>query len=171
MSLGYIYIIPEPIGSARLTFDDDRYYGFMCFDILKVVRSPGCDHGHDEESRNGRDIRIDILDDYIWTPEWFRVRLGQYRSSGRLSGIWALMGFSGKEGKGAREPPQAQSELGGGPAPLSFLPPSSSFPLLLQVGKGGILLPVGVGLPLARLSLAGHLLPLAPIYMGVGGTP
>ena len=37
----------------------------MSFDVPKVVRSPGCDHGHDEESRNGRDIKIDILDDYI----------------------------------------------------------------------------------------------------------
>ena len=34
----------------------------MHFDVPKVVRSPGCDHGHDEESRNGRDIKIDILD-------------------------------------------------------------------------------------------------------------
>ena len=43
-------------------------------------------------------------------------------------GIWALMGFSGKEGKGAREgaPPQAQFELGGGLAP-TFLPPSFLF--------------------------------------------
>ena len=39
----------------------------------KIVRSPGCDHGHDEESRNGRDIKIDILDDYIRTSERFRV--------------------------------------------------------------------------------------------------
>ena len=45
----------------------------MCFDVPKVVRSPGYDHGHDEESRNGRDIKIDILDDYIRTPEVFRV--------------------------------------------------------------------------------------------------
>ena len=45
----------------------------MCFGVPKIVRSPGCDHGHDEESRNGRDIKIDILDDYIWTPERFRV--------------------------------------------------------------------------------------------------
>ena len=36
----------------------------MCFDVLKVVRSPGFDHEHDEESRNGRDIKIDILDGY-----------------------------------------------------------------------------------------------------------
>ena len=39
----------------------------MSFDVPKFVRSPGCDHGHDEESRNGRDIKIDILDDYVWT--------------------------------------------------------------------------------------------------------
>ena len=60
------------------------------------------------------------------------------------------MGLSGREGKEAKEgapTPQAQSELGGGPAPLSFLPPSSSFLLPLQIGKGGVLLPVGVGLP------------------------
>ena len=38
------------------------------FDVLKIVRSLGCDHGHDEESRNGREIKIDILDGYIRTP-------------------------------------------------------------------------------------------------------
>ena len=47
----------------------------MSFDVPKLVRSPGCDHGHDEESRNGRDIKIDILDGYIRTPEVFRVIL------------------------------------------------------------------------------------------------
>ena len=45
----------------------------MSFDVPKLVRSPGCDHGHDEESRNGRDIKIDILDGYIRRPEVFRV--------------------------------------------------------------------------------------------------
>ena len=34
----------------------------------------------------------------------------------------------------------------GGAAPLSFSPTPPSLPLLLQLGKGGILLPVGVGL-------------------------
>ena len=53
MSLGHVYIVLEPVGSACLTFDDDRYYEFMRFDVPKVVRSPGCDHGLDEESRNG----------------------------------------------------------------------------------------------------------------------
>ena len=71
MSLGHVYIVLESVGSARLTFDDDRYYEFMCFDVPKVVRSPGYDHGHDKESRNGRDIKIDILDGYIWTSEVF----------------------------------------------------------------------------------------------------
>ena len=75
MCLGHVYIVLEPVGSACLTFGDDRYYEFMCFDVRKVVRSPGYDHGHDEVSRNGRDIKIDILDGYIRTPEVFRVIL------------------------------------------------------------------------------------------------
>ena len=45
----------------------------MSFDVPKLVRSPGCDHGHNEESRNGRDIKIDILDDSIRTLEVFQV--------------------------------------------------------------------------------------------------
>ena len=44
----------------------------MCFDIPKIVRCPGYDHSPYEESRNGRDIKIDILDDYIRTPDEFR---------------------------------------------------------------------------------------------------
>ena len=101
MSLGHVYIVLEPVGSARLTFDDDWYYEFMCFDVLKVVQSPGCDHGHDEESRNGRDVKIDILDDYVWTPEWFRKVSDIYRSTGGYrnhppsppgGSYWALAG-------------------------------------------------------------------------------
>ena len=38
----------------------------MSFDVPKVVQSPGCDHGHDEKSRNGRDMKIDILEAYVW---------------------------------------------------------------------------------------------------------
>ena len=116
----------------------------MSFDVPKVVRSPGCDHGLDEESRNGRDIKIYILDDYIWTPERFRVRLGQYRISGRLSeppgGIWALLGLSGKEGEEAKEgapPPQAQTELGRGPAPPFLLPSPLFLPSPPPNRKGG----------------------------------
>ena len=69
MCLGHVYIVLEPIGSARLKFGDDRYYEFLCFHVPKVVRSPGYDHGHDEESLNGRDVKIDILEAYIWTSE------------------------------------------------------------------------------------------------------
>ena len=58
--LGHVYIVLEPVGSARLMFGDDWYYEFMWFDVPKVVRSPGCDHGHDKESLNGRDVKIDI---------------------------------------------------------------------------------------------------------------
>ena len=71
MSLGHVYIVLEPVGSARLTFSDDRYYEFMCFDVPKVVRSSGCYHGHEEESLNGRDVKIDILEGYIRTSERF----------------------------------------------------------------------------------------------------
>ena len=56
----------------------------MCFDVPKVVQSPGYDHGHDEESRNGRDIKIDILEAYIWTSEWFLVVRAFFRRIGRL---------------------------------------------------------------------------------------
>ena len=65
MSLGHVSIVLEPVGSARLTLGDDRYYEFMCFDVPKVVRSPAYDHGHDEESRNGRYIKINILEGYV----------------------------------------------------------------------------------------------------------
>ena len=85
MSLCHVYIVLEPVGSARLMFDDDRYYEFMCFDVPKVVRSPGWDRGHDEESRNGRAIKIDILEGYIRTLERFwvvRVFIGVPESYG-----------------------------------------------------------------------------------------
>ena len=58
----------------------------MSFDVPKVVRSPGCDHGHDEESQNGRDIKIDILEAYIWISEVFRVKSGFYRKNREVIG-------------------------------------------------------------------------------------
>ena len=67
----------------------------------KVVRSPGCDHGLDEESQNGRDIKIDIFDDYVWTSEVFRASSGIYRSTGGYrnppGSIMGLMGLNGEE--------------------------------------------------------------------------
>ena len=56
----------------------------MCFDVPKVVRSPGCDHGHDEESQNGREVKINILKGYIQTPEWFQKGSKIFQSTGRL---------------------------------------------------------------------------------------
>src|SRR3954463_4344862 len=98
MSPDHVYIVLEPVGSARLTFGDDRYYQFMCFDVSEGVRSPGCDHGHDEESRNGRDIKIDILEAYVWTSESFRVKsaiLPEHRGLPEPPG--GLLGHSGPE--------------------------------------------------------------------------
>ena len=82
VSLDHVYIVLEPVGSARLTFGDDRYYEFLCFDVPKVVRSPRYDHGHDKESWNGRVVKIDILDDYVRTSERFREVSDIYRSTG-----------------------------------------------------------------------------------------
>ena len=78
----------------------------MSFDVPKLVRSPGCDHGHNEESRNGRDIKIDILDDYIRTPEVFRViseKTGVPEGYRKPPGeVMGLMGLSGeREGQPA----------------------------------------------------------------------
>ena len=64
----------------------------MHFDVPKVVRSPGCDHGHDEESRNGRDVKINILEAYVWISKVFRVKSGFYQSTG---GYWNPPGVIG----------------------------------------------------------------------------
>ena len=101
----------------------------MYFDVPKFVRSPGYDHGHDEESRNGRDIKIDILDGYIWTPERFRRSLELREVTGTPREVygpyWAHVGGREKEqGRGAR-PPKPNTNWGGGPAP-PFLSPSPS---------------------------------------------
>ena len=70
----------------------------MCFDVPKVVRNPGYEHGYDEESRNGRDIKVDILDGYIRTLEVFQViseKTGVpegYRNPPPQGKDWAYMG-------------------------------------------------------------------------------
>src|SRR4051812_9362506 len=113
----------------------------MHFDVPKVVRSPGCDHGHDEESRNGRDINIDILDGYIRTPELFQVvseKTGV--SEGLPEPPGEVLGLSGPEGReraAAQEvarPPSwgVRIGLGGGARPPFPSPSLSlSFPLSL----------------------------------------
>ena len=104
----------------------------MVFDVPKVVRSPGCDDGHDEGSRNVRDVKIDILDDYIRTSERFqviRVFFGVPESYG--NSYWALMGHTGKEGKtskGGRTPPHGLVRIGLGKGGARFLPSPFPFP-------------------------------------------
>ena len=108
----------------------------MSFDVPKVVRSPGCDYGHDEEFRNGRHMKNDILEAYIWISEVFRVKSGFYRSTEGLpeppGAYWAIVGLCGKE---ERRPGQGRAPLplvrigqgeGGGAPPFSFRSPSSS---------------------------------------------
>ena len=155
----------------------------MSFDVPKVVRNPGCDHGHDEDSRNGRDIKIDILEAYIWISESFRVKSAFYRSTGRLpeppGGLLGLHGPRGRRGK----------EAGGGRAPLPFLvrigqgkgggappflplfhlfPPTSPSPTRKEGSPtpGGSRTP-----PLARPPWPAASSPLDPLYTGVGGHP
>ena len=134
MSLGHVYIVLEPVGFARLTFDDDRYYEFMGFDVPKVVRSPGCDHGHDEESQNSRDINIDILEGYVWTSEGFQMSSGSTGVPGVFGtprGVngpyWALKGEKRRQSGVARAPrpnPNWGRVWGG----LSFSPSSLPSP-------------------------------------------
>ena len=142
----------------------------MYFDIPKVFRSPGCDHGHVEESRNGRDKKIDILDDYIRTPEVFRV-ISQ--KTGVPEGLpeppGEVLGLSGPEGREEEAtkvgvPPPSPIRIGVGVGPPFLLPPHF-FPLLV-----GVLLLLGGGLPPPwRASRAGRPPPLLLYIHGQGG--
>ena len=82
------------------------------FDVPKFVRSPGCDHGHDEESRNGRDIKIDILEAYVWISEVFRTFLektgvpeGYRNPPGEVMGPMGLSGEREGQPKVGHAPP------------------------------------------------------------------
>ena len=148
----------------------------MHFDVPKVVRSPGCDHGHDEESRNGRDVKIDILDDYIRSSERFRVIrvfFGVPESYGNSPGsIWALLGHTGIEERGQKEggarPPSGPNwtREGGCTLPSFFfpLPFSYSHKERRSPTPGGSRTP-----PLARPPPRPAASPLAPLYTGAGG--
>ena len=150
----------------------------MCFDVTKIVRSPECDHGHDEESRNGRDMKIDILEGYVWRPEWFRGVSDIYRSTGGLpeppgefSGPrWALV-EKRRAGQGrprAPSPPSPNRTRKGGVAPPFPLspPPFPSPPRQ----EGGAPLPVGVGLLQAHPLGAGRTYP-SLLYIRGQGAP
>ena len=65
-------MVPEPVGSTHLRFGDARVVMGNSMWLPKVVRSPGCDPGHDEELRNGPEVKIGILDEGYWSPKLFR---------------------------------------------------------------------------------------------------
>ena len=144
----------------------------MHFDVPKVVRSPGCDHGHDEESRNGRDINIDILEAYIDILDFTGLPGGYGNPPGV---IWALLGLSGKvkglHTRAARLPPPlvllGLGEVSG--PPLSLSP--SGIPSPTRIGGGGVLLPEGVGLLLACPMMAGRPPSFEALYTETRDTP
>ena len=126
-------------------------------------------------SQNGRDVKIDILDDYIRTSERFRVIrvfFGVPKSYG--NSYWALMGHTGKERKapkGGRTPPHGLVRIGLGRGGAPFLLSPSPFPFPTPTRKGGVLLPVGVGLPPWCASPLARHHPLCSIIYGAGRHP
>ena len=87
-----------------------------------------------------------------------------------------LMGPSGGRGEAAKgqpraPPPKSELDKEGGRRPPFLSPSLLPSHVLVQQGREGVLLPVGVGLLLARLLLAGCTSPLAPLYTGAGGHP
>ena len=136
------------------------------------------DLGHDGESRNGRDIKIDILEAYVWISEVFRVKSGFYRSTGRLpeppGNLMGLNGTSGGRGEEAKgqpraPPPQGRIGQGGGRRP-PFLSSLSSFPPSPNPTREreGSPTPGRSRTPPACLLLGPAAPPLAPLYTRVG---
>ena len=58
--LGHVYIILEPVGSARLTFVGDIVLYELWELVTECCSESQIDHGHDEEIRNGLEVNIDI---------------------------------------------------------------------------------------------------------------
>ena len=77
--LGHVCMVPEPVGSTHLRFDDARVIKEVCMWLPNVVRSPGCDPGRHEEFRNGPEVKIYIWEVLFWSPEKFRVLSVTYR--------------------------------------------------------------------------------------------
>ena len=122
----------------------------LSFDVPKEFGVPD-EIGDMTRSLEMVDVKIDILDDYIRTSERFRVIrvfFGVPESYG--NSYWALIGHTEKERKapkGGRTPPHGLVRIGLGRGGVPFLLSSSPFPFPTPTRKGGILLPVGVGLP------------------------
>ena len=183
MCLGHVYIVLEPVGSARLTFDDDLYYE-LCILMTEVCLEYRMRSGTSEESLNSQDVKIDISDDHIRTSERFRVIrvfFGVPRSYENSPG--EVIGLTGSYGKGGGRPRGGGArppwvliglgEGGGAPLALSYSLSLSLFPsLLLRKGKGFLL---GLGSP-SRTPYSWHAprgaaSPLPPLYTWAGDTP
>ena len=104
-------------------------------------------------------MKIDILDDYIQTPELFQGLSDIYRSTGGYRNPPEVIGPHGtnwwkrRGGQGQPRAPPLPSPnwtRKGAEPPLSFLPLSPSLSSPTPTWKGGVLLPVGVGLLMGR---------------------
>ena len=58
--LGHVCMVPEPVESTHVRFDDARVIGKAGTWLPNVVRSPGGDPGRHEEFRNGPEVKIYI---------------------------------------------------------------------------------------------------------------
>ena len=97
-----------------------------------------------------------------------RVFFGVPESYGNL--YWALMGHTGKERKApkaGRTPPHGLVRIGLGKGGAPFLLSPSPFLFPTPTRKGGVLLPVGVGLPPWRALLLGR--PPLPLLLYIRG--
>jgi len=175
---GHVYIVLEPVGSARLTFRWQLLWVLWCW----------CTEGCSESRMRSRTWRG--VSKWSRHKDWYIGSLcldsgitpgeignftgvpGGYRNP--PGGQWALMGLSGKERKG----PKCWPHLPPFPSPIRIRrrgrPPLSPFPLgqtLVGLGFGGRNpTPSGSRTPW-RAPWAGQPLPFPPLYTGAGGTP
>ena len=96
------------------------------------------------QHRNGQEVKIDILDDGIRTPEVIRNVSGTYRSTGGVTGtpggnIWATWAMGGEHTspQGVAHPLMAGVRIGEGKevAPLSYSLSLSFLPPLFLGGE------------------------------------
>ena len=105
-----------------------------------------------------------VISEKTGVPEGYRNPPGE---------VMGLMGLSGERGAArvgrAPRPPGPNWTRRGGGAPF-LLPLPLPFPLLVGVGKRGVLLLLGGGLLLLARQQGPAVLPLAPLYTGARGT-
>ena len=99
-------MVPEPVGSTHLRFDDARVIGKVCMWLLNVIRSPRGDPGHHEEFRNGSEVKIYIWEVLFWPPENVRDFSVLYREGSRRfrSGAHLHGGTHMNVGSGGKAP-------------------------------------------------------------------